>query len=242
MEVEAMVAATYKLVQDHELNKKALHVQLSERSAALVHTLLTDTRPRKPSTGFFGLGADAEAGPGILGMPRAPPHGGHPAHLGGLSPPLLGASKGIGRFSIERPASPLVAAAVGPRPDGDGGGGFDPASSTARFALNKPTPTVEYDRFGNPVSRNGDWDSDNGFGGLLGALGGAGLLGHGVDVDDDYEDQDGVRPFGAAAVGTAGTECPELFERLGGEAGIETAVEVFYQLVLDDPQLSPFFK
>ena len=32
-----------------------------------------------------------------------------------------------------------------------------------------------------------------------------------------------------------------LYERIGGEAAIDAAVEVFYQKVLADPELAPFF-
>ena len=32
-----------------------------------------------------------------------------------------------------------------------------------------------------------------------------------------------------------------LFERLGGEAAIDAAVDVFYEKVLADPSLAPFF-
>lgn len=34
---------------------------------------------------------------------------------------------------------------------------------------------------------------------------------------------------------------PSLFERLGGEAAIEAAVVGFYELVMSDPTLAPFF-
>ncbi|KAG2447618.1 hypothetical protein HYH02_007537 [Chlamydomonas schloesseri] len=35
---------------------------------------------------------------------------------------------------------------------------------------------------------------------------------------------------------------PSLFQRLGGEAAVEKAVEVFYARIVADPQLAPFFE
>ena len=35
---------------------------------------------------------------------------------------------------------------------------------------------------------------------------------------------------------------PTLYERLGGEAGVESLVTAFYDRVLQDPELEPFFR
>jgi hemoglobin len=37
-------------------------------------------------------------------------------------------------------------------------------------------------------------------------------------------------------------ENPTLYERLGGEAGVDTAVDSFYEKVLADTSISPFFE
>ncbi|KAG2423281.1 hypothetical protein HXX76_015430 [Chlamydomonas incerta] len=44
----------------------------------------------------------------------------------------------------------------------------------------------------------------------------------------------------AAAVDAAAL--PTLYERLGGEAAVEKAVEIFYERLVADPQLAPFFE
>jgi len=36
-------------------------------------------------------------------------------------------------------------------------------------------------------------------------------------------------------------EQPSLYERLGGEAGIARVVDTFYDMVLSDPRVAPFF-
>ena len=38
------------------------------------------------------------------------------------------------------------------------------------------------------------------------------------------------------------TNTPALFERLGGSASIDIAVDQFYERLLDDPELAPFFE
>jgi hemoglobin len=37
------------------------------------------------------------------------------------------------------------------------------------------------------------------------------------------------------------TRAPTLFERIGGEAGVAALVQAFYERVLADPELRPFF-
>jgi hemoglobin len=38
------------------------------------------------------------------------------------------------------------------------------------------------------------------------------------------------------------TNSPTLFERLGGSVSIDVAVDLFYERLLDDPALAPFFE
>lgn len=46
---------------------------------------------------------------------------------------------------------------------------------------------------------------------------------------------------GASGTPSPGAGSPSLFERLGGEAAVAAVVDVFYDRVLGDPDLKPYF-
>lgn len=46
----------------------------------------------------------------------------------------------------------------------------------------------------------------------------------------------------AASSETAPPTVPTLYERLGGEAAVESAVEIFYNRIIADSELAPFFQ
>ena len=55
-----------------------------------------------------------------------------------------------------------------------------------------------------------------------------------------YSLQSPTSPAGAAGVSTP-TAAPSLYERLGGMVSIDVAVDRFYERVVADPELAPFF-
>ena len=51
-----------------------------------------------------------------------------------------------------------------------------------------------------------------------------------------------MRPLVSSSVTTKTAPTKSLFDRLGGEAAVEAAVVDFYERVMSDPSLSPFFE
>lgn len=51
-----------------------------------------------------------------------------------------------------------------------------------------------------------------------------------------------AEPVAAAAGVVDAAAPPSIFDRLGGEAAVEKAVDVFYERIVADPQLAPFFE
>ncbi len=46
----------------------------------------------------------------------------------------------------------------------------------------------------------------------------------------------------SASPSSASAAQPSLYQRLGGEAAVTQAVDVFYKAIMADPELAPFFE